>query len=611
MNIKIEYKIALLVIFLLIFLGLSFGLYKSNLTQISQKIENLNNNNDKLQQVLIYISNIETLNKNVTKFLYMNDDYVSSSISELNDKINIDTDKFKNDPYLASKVKKINFFYREFSSYFNIAKIHIPKNFSFRKDVRRTAQLIEDKIDSIKLKNKNENHYLNLILLKKYILEVEKALARYFETDDATYVLKARENLNKVKYMYKKVRPDVEQHKEFLNKQLDIFDTLVNQTIVHYRTYSMLTKVVLPGHMLEISHHIHLTKEYVQREIYDTKGEIQTLLDINNKDINYFFSLIVIFIIFAFYLFYKIIFKNLYSVTNMFEKIINKEKNILVPTYTTNDAIGKLIYAAVEFKKLNNTTNELLMQTNNYKKNLEQKVVEELELRREQEKALIQQSKLASMGEMIGAIAHQWRQPLNELSIRIQKLKYNYEKDEIDAKFISNFIQKNKNTIDFMSKTIDDFRNFFRIDKEKKEFYVREAIDEVLNIQGAQLKNHGILVEIRGDDFNFNGHRSEFQQVILNIISNSKDAFISNNIKDPKIDITLDKNTIFIQDNAGGIQDEIIDRVFEPYFTTKEQGEGTGMGLYMSKMIIEDNMNGKINIQNKNDGVITTVKFER
>ena len=230
---------------------------------------------------------------------------------------------------------------------------------------------------------------------------------------------------------------------------------------------------------------------------------------------------------------------------------------------------------------------------------------------KQQEKALIQQSKLASMGEMIGAIAHQWRQPLNELSIRIQKLKYNYEKDEIDAKFISNFIQKNKNTIDFMSKTIDDFRNFFRIDKEKKEFYVREAIDEVLNIQGAQLKNHGILVEIRGDDFNFNGHRSEFQQVILNIISNSKDAFISNNIKDPKIDITLDKNTIFIQDNAGGIQDEIIDRVFEPYFTTKEQGEGTGMGLYMSKMIIEQNMQGNINIKNKIDGSEVSIKLKR
>jgi len=232
----------------------------------------------------------------------------------------------------------------------------------------------------------------------------------------------------------------------------------------------------------------------------------------------------------------------------------------------------------------------------------------DLELVNEKQiKILHEQSKLASMGEMIGAIAHQWRQPLNELSIRIQKLKYAYAKEQINEEFIQEFIQKNKTTISFMSKTIDDFRNFFRIDKEKIKFDIKEALEEVINIQSAQLKHNHINIELEGKDFIYEGYKSEFQQVILNLISNSRDALISNNIQSPKVMINLNKNIIKFRDNGGGINKEILNRVFEPYFTTKEQGKGTGMGLYMSKMIIEDNMDGKLEINNENDGVLITI----
>ncbi|EDZ61607.1 multi-sensor signal transduction histidine kinase [Sulfurimonas gotlandica GD1] len=213
-----------------------------------------------------------------------------------------------------------------------------------------------------------------------------------------------------------------------------------------------------------------------------------------------------------------------------------------------------------------------------------------------------EQSKLASMGEMIGAIAHQWRQPLNEINMSIQNLDDDYSDGLIDKEFIDKFIGKNKNTIKFMSNTIDDFRNFFRIDKVKDRFSTKEAINSTISIQSTQLNSHNINITLSGKDFEIDGFRSEFQQVILNIINNAKDAIISKNIKDGKIDIVLRDRYVEISDNGGGISKDVINRIFEPYFTTKDQGKGTGIGLYMSKMIIEDNIGGTVNVQNYNSG---------
>ena len=162
-----------------------------------------------------------------------------------------------------------------------------------------------------------------------------------------------------------------------------------------------------------------------------------------------------------------------------------------------------------------------------------------------------------------------------------------------------------------MSQTIDDFRNFFKVDKEKKDFSIKDAISTVLSMQSGVLKNNNINIEITGSEFIFYGLKSEFQQVILNIITNAKDALLQNNIKNPTIKIDIDKQskTISISDNAGGIPKDIIDRVFEPYFTTKEQGKGTGIGLYMSKMIIEENMQGALEVSNTNNGAKFSIIF--
>lgn len=201
-----------------------------------------------------------------------------------------------------------------------------------------------------------------------------------------------------------------------------------------------------------------------------------------------------------------------------------------------------------------------------------------------------QQAKLASMGEMIGAIAHQWRQPLNELAIRIQSLKYFVKKtDDLDA-YLDNFAKENMQTIQFMSKTIDDFRNFFRIDKEKSVFDLREAVEDVIRMQSVQLSNNGIELDLRGEPVNVFAYKSELQQVFLNLLNNAKDALTSTNSENKYIVIQLNENTMSVYDSGGGIPDAVLVRIFEPYFTTKAQGEGTGMGLYMCKMIIEDNL---------------------
>lgn len=272
-----------------------------------------------------------------------------------------------------------------------------------------------------------------------------------------------------------------------------------------------------------------------------------------------------------------------------------------------NDYVRKPITNDVEL--LARVKNALTMKTQlNYIKNineiLDTKIKDEIEKNHKKDLLMQEQTKLAAMGEMVGSIAHQWRQPLNALSINIQNLEDDFADGLIDEKFLDEFMGKNRKIITFMSDTIDDFRNFFRIDKEKIRFSALESVDSVVNILGAVMKSNTIELSVVGDDFEIYGFQNEFSQVILNIINNSKDALIEKAIKKKTIIIQLDNNKISIEDNAGGIDKNIIHRIFEPYFTTKEQGKGTGMGLCMSKMIIEDNMNGKLRAKNINDGVV-------
>jgi len=161
--------------------------------------------------------------------------------------------------------------------------------------------------------------------------------------------------------------------------------------------------------------------------------------------------------------------------------------------------------------------------------------------------------------------------------------------------------------IQHMSRTIDDFRNFFRPDKEKAEFRLSEAVTGALALMEGSFRHHRITIEVFSlDDPAVIGYRNEFAQVILNILSNAGDIFRERRIEDPRVTITIgcegERAVVTVADNAGGIPDEIIEKVFDPYFTTKGPQSGTGLGLFMSKTIIEKNMNGALTVRNSGDG---------
>ncbi len=221
---------------------------------------------------------------------------------------------------------------------------------------------------------------------------------------------------------------------------------------------------------------------------------------------------------------------------------------------------------------------------------------EELE---EKQKVMFWQSRLASLGHMLANIAHQWRQPLTELSLatyNIKKASLNSNEDDIKKYYI-----ESKDIIQHMSNTINDFTNFFKPEKEKKCFDLKDSITESITILRRIIRKENITIETNLLNITILGIPNELSQVLINLIQNSKDAFNQNSINEKTIKITTKKDgnfaMIIIEDNAGGIKDENIDKLFEPYFTTKHESAGTGLGLFMSKMICEQGFNGTINIQ--------------
>jgi|GEM_PF-2373872 len=242
--------------------------------------------------------------------------------------------------------------------------------------------------------------------------------------------------------------------------------------------------------------------------------------------------------------------------------------------------------------------------------NLELRVQEEVEKNLQQERLLIQQSRLAAMGEMIGNIAHQWRQPINALTLLLANIKDAYEFDELDAETMDHSVEEGQRMIRRMSATIDDFRNFFRPNKKKVRFSVLQAVEDTLSILGAGLNSHNILVTLEGgEDAVAWGYPNEYSQVLLNILSNAKEAILTRGNGEGRIAIRLetegDRVSLAVRDSGGGIDEAIMPKIFDPYFTTKESG--TGIGLYMSKIIIENNMEGRIEAHNVEGGAEFTI----
>ncbi len=245
-------------------------------------------------------------------------------------------------------------------------------------------------------------------------------------------------------------------------------------------------------------------------------------------------------------------------------------------------------------------------------KNLEQRVNEELEKNKLQNQQMLQQSRLAQMGEMISMIAHQWRQPLTAISSTTNSLLF---KTMMNEKLEKNIFERDLKLINeysqHLSKTIDDFRGFFKDNKTKEITTLKDIVNSILNIVKVSIENKGIkiITEIECSE-EFETHLGEIKQVVLNIIKNAEDVLLENITKNPTItiksiyDITNNHPTLIIKDNGGGIPENIMPKIFEPYFSTKLEKNGSGLGLYMSKTIIEEHCGGKLSVSNDDNGAV-------
>lgn len=256
------------------------------------------------------------------------------------------------------------------------------------------------------------------------------------------------------------------------------------------------------------------------------------------------------------------------------------------------------------FKTLNSTLEQKveektkeLMQLNSY---LETKVSKEVVKNRKKDMIMFQQARLASLGEMLNNIAHQWRQPLSSLSMIIQSFQIKMSLGKLSEEFVDTKVKDALLLAENMSNTLDDFKNFFSPDKTKSRFSIKNCIEHSMDLAKYLLEKENIQIKlIIKEDIEINSFYNELSHVFLNIISNSKDALSSIENKDDriiKIIVHKYKKNIIINmlDNAGGIKEEIIPKIFEPYYTTKYKSAGTGIGLYMSKQIIEKHMHGTI-----------------
>lgn len=230
-----------------------------------------------------------------------------------------------------------------------------------------------------------------------------------------------------------------------------------------------------------------------------------------------------------------------------------------------------------------------------------------------QKAMLFQQSKLVAMGEMIDNIAHQWRQPLNTLSVIVQDAEYAYGSGRLDKNYIRTMTSESMEQIIFMSQTIEDFRNFIKPDQKNTLFDLNQPVAESLDLLAGMFEAQRITIDVQYSDsvLEIFGSASEFKQVMINLLQNARDALAENKSSNPTITIRIfgddTYGAVTLQDNGGGIAPDVIDRIFEPYFTTKEEGKGSGIGLYMSYAIIRTKMGGTIGVENVENGTLFTL----
>ncbi|HTY99535.1 MAG TPA: HAMP domain-containing sensor histidine kinase [Rhodocyclaceae bacterium] len=267
-----------------------------------------------------------------------------------------------------------------------------------------------------------------------------------------------------------------------------------------------------------------------------------------------------------------------------------------------DDEIGDLVLA---FERMRREVDETQAGLKRMNETLAEQVRQEVAANRDKDHLLIQQSRLAAMGEMVHNIAHQWRQPLNSLGILLRNIRDDYDYGTLTADSLAQAIADAQRLLQRMSTTIDDFREFFRPDREKMRFEVGKAVRDAAFLVGSSLQHYNIdlQLDIVGEVW-AEGFPSQFSQAVLNLIANAKEAIAGRRDEGGRIAVRVAQEgktaRVTVEDNGGGIPAEVLPRIFDPYFTTKEKG--SGIGLYMTKVIIEKNMNGEVSATNIDGG---------
>jgi len=251
-------------------------------------------------------------------------------------------------------------------------------------------------------------------------------------------------------------------------------------------------------------------------------------------------------------------------------------------------------------------------QLQNLNNSLEDKIAEEVMRNRQKDKLIFQQNKLISMGEMINNIAHQWRQPLSSINNSVilmnKKLKHDLP--------IETELNNIEDTVQYMSNTIDDFQDFFKQNKDKRKFDIQETINKAISLLDNSFKKDKIRIINSNSKIVILNYSNELQQVLLVLLNNARDAIkqsqVVGNIEIKTIENKSNNQVkIEIYNNGNNIKDDILDKIFEPYFTTKHKSQGTGLGLYISKMIVNQSMNGELLVHNTENGVCFTILLDK
>ncbi|MDY3204773.1 MAG: ATP-binding protein [Arcobacter sp.] len=290
------------------------------------------------------------------------------------------------------------------------------------------------------------------------------------------------------------------------------------------------------------------------------------------------------------------------EINKMLDKIEENEKQLEISNKELEKDIVKLELMDSKLSQLNRDlekkVEEKTYELKKLNENLKKEIKEEVEQNRQKDNMLFQQSKMASMGEMIENIAHQWRQPLSLISTSASGIKLNKEYDTLTDELLNEAVDNIMNSTKFLSNTIDDFRDFYRVDKIKEKFNIKDVLDKTLKLTSSRFTNRAIKVIEDCEDITILGFENELVQVFINILNNARDVLEKLPYEERFIFVTIKKieNEAYIslKDNANGIEPTILEKIFEPYFTTKSPDKGTGIGLFMSKEIIEKHFHGKI-----------------